>query len=67
MSTVEIKMLQRWRVDRQDGMTANGPERLVILILKPLNAPELAVALSKVDAMAISVQLHLAATDAQGS
>ena len=67
MSTVEIKMLQRWRVDRQDGMTAAGPERLVILILKARDAPEVAVAMSKVDAMAISVQLGLAATDAQGS
>lgn len=67
MTTVEIKMLQRWRVDREDGMTANGPERLVILVLKPRDAPELAVALSKVDAMAISVQLSLAATDAQSS
>lgn len=67
MSTVEIKMLQRWRVDRQDGMTAGGPEKLVILVLKSLNGPEVAVAMSKIDGMAIGIQLQLAATDAQGS
>jgi len=67
MSTVTIHMLQRWRVDRQDGMTANGPEKLVILIVKALNGPEIAVAMSKVDAMAIGIQLQLAATDAQNS
>ena len=67
MTTVEIKMLQRWRVDREDGMTASGPEKLAILILKPLHAPEVAIAMSKVDAMAIGIQLQLAAADAQGS
>lgn len=67
MSKVEIKMLQRWRVDREDGMTAGGPEKLAILILKSLDGPEIAVAMSKVDAMAIGIQLQLAATDAQSS
>lgn len=67
MTTVEIKLLQRWRVDRQDGMTAGGPEKLVILVLKSLGGTEVAFACSKVDAMAIAIQLQLAATDAQGS
>lgn len=67
MSTVQIKMLQRYRVDRQDGMTSAGPEKLVILVLKAEQAPEIAYACSKVDAMAISIQLQLAAMDAQGT
>lgn len=67
MTTVNIQMLERWRVDREDGMTAAGPEKLVIVVLKPLNGREVALAMSKVDAMAISIQLQLAATDAQGS
>lgn len=65
MSTVEIKLLQRWRVDRAPGQTVAGPEQLVILVLKARDTPELAVALSRVDAMAISIQMQLAAQDAQ--
>jgi hypothetical protein len=65
MSLVHIKLLQRWRVDREAGMTANGPEQLVVLVLKPNEGAELAVAMSKVDAMAIGIQMQLAATDAQ--
>ena len=67
MTTVQIKMLERWRVDREDGMTSAGPEKLVIVVLKCRDAPELAAALSKVDAMALGIQLQLAATDAQQS
>mgnify|MGYP003389881103 FL=1 len=65
MSTVAIKMLQRYRVDRQFGMAANGPEQLVILVLKPIDGPEVAVALSKVDAMILAHQLTDAAFDAK--
>lgn len=67
MSTVEIKLLQRYRIDRQAGMTAAGPEQLVILVMKAEQAPEIAYAMSKVDAMAISIQLQLAAMDAQNT
>lgn len=67
LSTVKIQMLQRWRVDRQDGQTSAGPEKLVIIVLKAFDGNEVALACSKVDAMAIGVQLSLAATDAQGS
>jgi hypothetical protein len=67
VNTVEIKLLQRWRVDRQAGATANGPEQLVILVLKANDGREAAYACSKVDAMAIAIQMQLAATDAQGS
>jgi hypothetical protein len=67
MTMVEIKLLQRYRVDRQEGQTAAGPEQLVILILKAANAPEMAYAISKVDAMKIAIQMQLAAQDAQTS
>lgn len=67
MTMVNIRMLQRYRVDREAGGTANGPEQLVILVLKPNEGPELAYAISKVDAMKIAIQLQLAATDAQQS
>lgn len=61
----EIKTLERYRVDRADGVTAIGPERLVILVLKANGGPEYAVALSKMDAMLISLQLSNAATEVQ--
>lgn len=66
MSTVKIDTLQRYRIDRQAGVTLNGPEQLVILVLKGHDLPEAAYAISKVDAMKICIQLQLAATDAQG-
>lgn len=66
MSVLNIKLLQRWRVDRAAGATASrANDQLVVLVLKPNEGPELAVAMSKVDAMAISIQMQLAATDAQ--
>lgn len=64
MSNVSIELLQRYRVDRQAGTTPNGPEQLVILVLKS-HASEHAYAISKVDAMLIATQLQYAATDAQ--
>jgi hypothetical protein len=65
MTKVEIKLLQRYRVDRATGGTADGSTQLVVLVLKASDAPELAVAISKVDAMAIAHQLMNAATEAQ--
>jgi hypothetical protein len=64
---VEIKLLQRYRVDREAGMTASGPEQLVILVLKGADVPEMAYAMSKVDAMKIAIQMQLAAQDAQST
>lgn len=61
----EIKMLARYRVDRADGITALGPEKLIILVLKPNDGPEFSVAISKMDAMLISLQLSTAASEAQ--
>lgn len=61
----EIKMLERYRVDRADGATALGPEKLIILVLKPNGGPEFAVAISKMDAMVISLKLCAAANEAQ--
>lgn len=60
-----IKLLERYRVDRANGMTASGPEKLVILVLKPNDGPEFSVAISKVDAMMISIQLSNAASEVQ--
>jgi hypothetical protein len=65
MSLLNIRLLQRWRVDRGKGMTRNGEAQLVVLVIKPNEGDELAVAMSKVDAMAIGLQMQLAATDAQ--
>lgn len=62
---MSIQMLDRYRVDRAQGMTATGPEKLVILVLKPNDGPEIAYACSKVDAMMISIQLSNAATEVQ--
>jgi hypothetical protein len=65
MPLLDIKLLDRYKVDRVGGATANGPEQLVVLVVKPKDGPELAVAISKVDAMIIAHQLTLAARDAQ--
>ena len=59
----KIGMLERYRVDRADGMTAAGPEKLVILMLKANDGPEISFACSKVDAMMISIQLSNAANE----
>lgn len=60
-----VKTLMRYRVDRADGVTATGPERLVVLVLQPADGSEFAVAISGVDAMMLSLQLSNAAADAQ--
>ncbi len=65
MSQVEIKLLQRYRVDRAAGRTADGSTQLVILVLKAHETPEIAFALSKADAMMVAAQLQLSAADAQ--
>lgn len=62
-----IQMLDRYRVDRMQGMTATGPEKLVILVLKSNDGPEISYACSKVDAMMISIQLSNAATEVQSA
>ena len=62
---MSIQLLQRYRIDRAQGMTASGPEKLVILVLKCNDGPEIAYACSKVDAMMISLQLQSAATEVQ--
>jgi hypothetical protein len=62
---LEIKLLERYRVDRSSGMTADGITQLVVLVLKASGERELAVALSKVDAMIVAHQMMDAATDAQ--
>jgi hypothetical protein len=46
-------------------MTADGSTQLVVLVLKASGERELAVALSKVDAMIVAHQMMDAATDAQ--
>lgn len=58
-------LLDRYRVDRAQGMTAAGPEKLVILVLKPNDGPEIAFAMSKTDAMLISFSLQGAGTELQ--
>lgn len=59
-----IRMLSRYRVDRADGLTASGPEHLVVLVLQPIGGPEFAVAISRVDAMLLSLQLSNVAAEA---
>lgn len=67
MPSYEIKLLERYRVDRADGATALGPEKLIILVLKANGEREFSVAISKMDAMLISLQLSTAASEAQDS
>lgn len=62
---VTIRLLDRYRVDRAWGATAAGPERLIILVLKPNDGPETAYAISKADAMLIGLALQNAATEVQ--
>lgn len=62
---IEIKLLDRYRVDRAQGVTVSGPEKLVILVLKPNDGPEQCFAISKMDAMLISLQLSAAASEVQ--
>lgn len=58
--------LERYRIDRVHGLTANGPEKLVILVLKANeSAAEFAVAISKVDSMLLAMQLQAAASEVQ--
>jgi hypothetical protein len=63
----KIETLERYRIDRADGATAVGPEKLIVLVLKPNDAPEFAVAISKMDAMLIALQLSSAASETQRS
>lgn len=68
MTSVEIKPLIRYRVDlttEPQPTALGGKEHLIVLVLKAHGAPEIAYAISKVDAMKISVQMQLAAQDAQ--
>jgi hypothetical protein len=64
--SVEIQKLQRYRVDRQAGVTAHGgAEQLVVLVLKGHDGPEMAYAISKIDAMLIAHMMTDAAYDAK--
>lgn len=61
-----VQTLARYRVDRADGITASGPEKLVILVLRSNeSAAEFSVAISKMDAMLIALQLQSAASEVQ--
>jgi hypothetical protein len=58
--------LERYRVDRANGVTANGPEKLVVLVLKAnQSSVEFVVALSKLDSMLLALQLSAAASEVQ--
>lgn len=63
--TLEIKLLERYRVDRASGLTADGSTQLVVLVVKASGERELAVAMSKADAMIVATQLAQAAGEAQ--
>lgn len=65
MTTLDVKLLQRFRVDRGSGMTVDGSTQLVILVLKADGERELAVAISKADAVIIATQMLQAAGEAQ--
>lgn len=65
MSTLPTKLLSRYRVDRATGQTLDGSTELVVLVLKAHDAPELAVAMSRTDAVIIAQKMMAAATDAQ--
>lgn len=58
-------LLERYRIDRTAGATLSGPTQLVVLVVKGVDGPEQAFAMSKVDAAVIGQQLLAAAGDAQ--
>lgn len=58
-------MLARYRIDRADGATATGPEKLIVLCLRGNDTPELGYVISKTDAMLIGLALQSAATEIQ--
>lgn len=61
-----IQTLQRFRIDRADGLAVSGPERFVILVLKSNETEaEFAVAISRVDAMRIALQMQGCAAELQ--
>lgn len=64
-TSVTIRLLRRFRIDRCHGMTADGSTQLVVLVLNCKDSPEIAAAMSKADAMVIAHQLMAAANDAQ--
>lgn len=64
MSTVTIKLLERYRVDREAGVTLDGSTQLVILVLKAQGTGDVAFAISKADAMMIASMLAQAASEA---
>jgi hypothetical protein len=66
-TTLEIKLLERYRIDRHAGLTADGSTQLVVLVLKASGERELAVAMSKADAMVIGLRLQDAASEAQSA
>jgi hypothetical protein len=67
VSILEIKMMERYRIDRGSGTTADGSTELVILVLKASGERELACAMSKADAMIVATQLQQAAGEAQAT
>jgi hypothetical protein len=52
------KSLRRYKVDRADGATSEGLVQVVVLVLTTDDGRELAVCMSKVDAMMMSEQLR---------
>lgn len=62
--SVTIKLLERYRVDREAGVTLDGSTQLVVLVLKGRGISDVAFAISKADAMVIASMLAQAATEA---
>lgn len=65
MTILEIKNLQRYRVDRGSGLTADGTTQMVVLVLKCDGERELAALISKADAVMIATLMLQAAGEAQ--
>lgn len=61
----EPESLQRYLVDRAQGMTSEGLVQVVVLVLTTNSGRELAVVMSKTDAMLLSTQLQSVAIEVQ--
>lgn len=62
---MRMHLLDRYKIDRADGATAQGPEKLIVLVMKGHDVAEVAFVISKVDAMLIGLALQGAASEVQ--
>lgn len=63
--SAHVQVLERYRIDRADGATAVGAEKLIVLALKGVGEREVCFAISKIDVMIMTLQMQQAANEVQ--